>query len=147
MNTPPPDDLEDSIRRQAVRSLPAAWRTSILDSARVQAEPVTPSPAPAKPLGRLLRDWLWPHPYAWATLAALWMVIASLQWSGSEQALAKSDPTVLLGEDEYRPILALHRQLWSEFVDALSKSSKSAAHPSELLEEPRSQGRPAYRQG
>ena len=44
-----------------------------------------PGSAPARhPTLRLLSDWLWPHPKAWAGLAAIWIVILAMNLADSD---------------------------------------------------------------
>ena len=69
MNT---DDFEKKLERQPMRAVPAAWRAEILREARLAA---TPEPAPWLAWWREL---LWPRPLAWASLAAVWVIIAIL---------------------------------------------------------------------
>jgi hypothetical protein len=59
-----PDPLESELRRQPFRDIPSAWRNEILAAAR-------PTPAAST-----WRDYLWPHPRAWAALGAAWVTIA-----------------------------------------------------------------------
>ena len=55
------NDLESKLRSLAFREAPPGWRGSIV-SARV----AVPG----------WRNWLAPHPAAWAALAAIWLVLA-----------------------------------------------------------------------
>jgi len=57
------DRLEEKLRSQQFRQVPAAWRREIINVA----------PAPA------WREWLWPSPVAWGAVAAAWALIAVLQ--------------------------------------------------------------------
>jgi hypothetical protein len=51
-------DLEQRLRETPFRRVPADWRAAIL-------------PRRA--------SWFWPSPYAWAAVAAIWVLIAGLQ--------------------------------------------------------------------
>src|SRR5947209_11745220 len=90
------DPFEEKLRRQKFCPLPAAWRNEILASARRAASETaagnqtTDGPGRAASfslaeLGRGLCNLLWPHPKAWAGLAATWLVIMGLN-------LASRDP-------------------------------------------------------
>lgn len=64
-----PDSLEAELHRQPFRPLPPAWREEILAAA-------APAAAPG------WRDYLWPHPRAWAALAAAWVATAGFFVAG-----------------------------------------------------------------
>lgn len=60
------DRFEETLRRQTFRQTPVSWRREILGAI---TETVSP----------WWREWLWPSPVAWATVAAMWVLIALLQ--------------------------------------------------------------------
>ena len=66
------DDFEKQLQQPAPRTIPATWRSEILDSARLSSSPrhLVPAPRPA-----WWREWLWPHPQAWGAVTAAWIVI------------------------------------------------------------------------
>lgn len=70
------DDFENRLRQQPVRPLPGEWREQVLRAARAQVEPRRTS---ARWLD-VVREWFWPHPVAWAGMAATWVFLAALQW-------------------------------------------------------------------
>ena len=82
-----PDDFETRLRRQPLRQMPGEWRQGILSAAR---QAVSAQPAPRSTpyvhvphsflstLSSRLSTLLWPHPAAWAGLAAAWVVILGL---------------------------------------------------------------------
>jgi hypothetical protein len=80
-----PDDFEKHLQRQPLRRVPGEWREEVLSAAR-QAARVEPahhfSPHGLRTmlstLGSQLSSLLWPHPAAWAALAAVWVVILGL---------------------------------------------------------------------
>src|SRR5215831_1896086 len=84
----PPDQFEQQLSRQVMRKLPAEWRGDILSAARATATAPTPARSPALSSGFLQRlsSVLWPHPAAWAGLAAVWLVVLGLSWSAKEPA-------------------------------------------------------------
>jgi hypothetical protein len=79
------NDFEKRLQRQPVRQVPAEWRADILSAAR-QAAPPQHAPRTAQhaapsllsTLRYQLSTLLWPHPAAWAGLAAVWLVILGL---------------------------------------------------------------------
>ena len=84
MNT---DDFEKRLQRQPLRQMPGEWREEILSAARQASLPehaprtthhVPPSPSLLSTLHHQLSTLLWPHPTAWAGLAAVWVVILGI---------------------------------------------------------------------
>ena len=84
------DDFEKRLQSQPLRQVPAEWREETLTAAR-QASAAQPVPCPtrraraASPLlstiNSRLSTLLWPHPVAWAGLAAVWVVILGLSFT------------------------------------------------------------------
>jgi len=78
-----PDEFEKKLSRQPLRVVPGEWRAEILAAARAH-EPVCHS---SFVVGR---SWfaalLWPHPKAWAGLAAVWIAIFALNSSMRDNA-------------------------------------------------------------
>ncbi len=75
------DDFEQKLQRQPLRKVPGEWREEILLAARqTAAPPHTPRPAPSflLTISRQVSGLLWPHPVAWAGLAAAWLLILGL---------------------------------------------------------------------
>ena len=70
------DAFEQQLRRQSPASPPASWRAEILAEARLASASGGRESRPT--LIALLREWLWPHPAAWASLAAIWLVLISV---------------------------------------------------------------------
>ena len=83
------NDFEQRLQRQPLRPLPPSWRDEILKAARAaasaSAEPSRPSP-PILNFKFLILHCLWPHPKAWAGLAAAWIVILGLNSSATRPA-------------------------------------------------------------
>lgn len=79
------DPFERHLKRQPLRQIPAAWRNDILSAAR---EAQSPRPSESvmpdsffSALNRRFASWLWPHPAAWAGLAAVWIFIFAVDFS------------------------------------------------------------------
>src|ERR1039457_4444776 len=97
MNT---EDFEKRLQRQPLRQIPGEWREEILSAAREASlpehAPRTTHHVPAKAsllstLHHQLSTLLWPHPTAWAGLAAVWLVILGINLTtrDASQAVAK----------------------------------------------------------
>jgi hypothetical protein len=69
--------FEKHLAVQPLRDIPGGWRAKILAEAQTHKK----SSAIAA-LGSALHSWLWPHPIAWAAIAAGWVVAAGLMVSG-----------------------------------------------------------------
>jgi hypothetical protein len=109
-------DFEKQLQRPALRKIPVEWRAEILDAARA----ATPAPrrseitfrALLSAFGGQLSSLLWPHPKAWATLAAIWLGILSMNFYAADppRQLAKNDvlpsPEFLVAIREQRRELA-----------------------------------------
>ncbi len=94
-----PDEFEQKLSRQPLRPVPHAWRAEILSAARaVQAAPHESRAAQPSWLSTInyrLSTLLWPHPKAWAGLAAVWVCIGALNFStrdASPRLAEKSAP-------------------------------------------------------
>jgi hypothetical protein len=80
-----PEDFEEQLRRQPLREPPANWREQILKVASESGRtPVRTNSSPS--WIDVMRDWLWPHPVAWSTLAACWVAILFLHHATSPSA-------------------------------------------------------------
>jgi hypothetical protein len=71
-----PDEFEQQLQRQPLRSPPEEWRREILEAANAAARARTPAFSP--PGEPWWREWLWPSPRAWGGLAAAWVIILAL---------------------------------------------------------------------
>ena len=88
-----PEDFEKHLQRQPLRQVPSDWWEGVLAAARRAA---CPQPAPydgrdglravLSTLNSQLSTLLWPHPVAWAGLAAVWVVILGLSFTTRDAA-------------------------------------------------------------
>jgi hypothetical protein len=88
-----PDDFEQKLQRQPLRQVPGEWREEILVAADVNRRQATScevgrgftSAATRRSLlstlNPQLSTLLWPHPAAWAGLAAVWILILEVDFS------------------------------------------------------------------
>ena len=72
MNT----EFEQQLQRQPMRELPRQWRSQILGAASRNGHST---------LVDRLSTWLWPHPRAWAGLAAAWVLIFLLHFTAPDE--------------------------------------------------------------
>ena len=92
-------EFEKKLRRQPVKEIPSAWRAEILAAARAEQSIHHPSsvirPGWLSTLNSQLSTLLWPHPRAWAGLAAVWVCILALNFSTRDKSVMvaeKSSP-------------------------------------------------------
>ena len=88
-----PDELEQKLSRQLLRPVPTEWRAEILREGRRAAVPnnkwdADTASLPARSwlstINHQLSTLLWPHPKAWAGLAAVWIFIGALNFSARD---------------------------------------------------------------
>ncbi len=100
-----PDNIEEKLQRQPLKEIPAEWRGEILVAADVnrRSRPVREFTFAATTLRRLLSTLnaqlstlLWPHPRAWAGLAAVWILILAVNFS-------MRDPSPVMAERSAPP--------------------------------------------
>jgi hypothetical protein len=79
------ENFEQRLQRQSLRQVPREWRAEILAAARDVQTARHPSPVTRHSLlsiiNHQLSTLLWPHPKAWAGLAAVWILIFSMDFS------------------------------------------------------------------
>ena len=95
------NEFEQLLRSQKPRQIPASWRLEILTAARAAQKSETVNRPPhIFNFKFLILNCLWPHPKAWAGLAAVWLVIGWLNWSAMRpdeamMASHRSQPSVI----------------------------------------------------
>jgi len=86
------DDFEKQLERQSFRPIPGAWRDEILGAANSAARAERDArPSIVEPRTSLFKSLFWPHPKAWATLAAVWVAIFALRFSEGGDSRAATD--------------------------------------------------------
>ena len=110
------DDFEKRLRQQALRKIPAEWRAEILGAARTASSPPHVSrftlPGFLSTINHQLSTLLWPHPKAWAGLAAAWLLILTMNFYSADhttrvaKAAPAPSPELLLALREQRRELA-----------------------------------------
>ena len=146
MNT---EDFEKRLQRQPLRQIPDQWREEILSAAR-QASPsehaprttqhVSPARSLLSTLHHQLSTLLWPHPTAWAGLAAVWLVILGINLTTRHGSIvlakhaAPVSPQVIMAFQEQERLLA-------ELIG--TSEVPVAERPKPIVPRPRSEGRRA----
>jgi hypothetical protein len=79
------EQFEQRLSRQPLRQVPREWREEILAAARDEQTARHPSPGTRHSLLSTINSQLstifWPHPKAWAGLAAIWVLILTVNFS------------------------------------------------------------------
>jgi len=128
-----PDEFEQQLQSQPLRSVPSEWRAEILEvahAARTAQESRVTRQATIVPLWR---EWLWPCPQAWAGLAAVWMILVGLHLAGPPTlpSVAIQSPS-----PEKRMAVAAQRR---ELARLLDVPADSAPAPKATVPGPRSE--------
>ena len=115
-----PDEFEQHLQRQPLRSVPSEWRADILEAAhaaRTSHESRLTRQATSVPS---CRKWLWPCPQAWAGLAAVWMILVVLHLAGPP-----TPPSVALQSPspEKRMAVAAQRRELARLLDVPADST------------------------
>jgi hypothetical protein len=90
------NEFEQKLQRQPLRKIPGEWRAEILTAATRQSSRVALRASFLSTLDAQLSTLLWPHPKAWAGLAAVWILIFAVNFSMRDKTpivAEKSAPT------------------------------------------------------
>ena len=131
------EQFEQRLSRQPVRPIPARWRAEILAVARQQSgvESRGREPRGFSPLVAKFLTVLWPHPQAWACLAAIWIFIFAVDFSIRDKTpgvTEKSAPP----SPEVAAELRQQQRLLAELIG--SGPAREAEAPKPFLPRPRS---------
>jgi hypothetical protein len=143
------EDFEKRVQRQTLKQVPAEWREDILSAARQASSPqhATRNAQDASRWRSVLSTFnsqlsalLWPHPVAWAGLAAVWVVIMGInvRTQDATTVIAKraspTSPQIFMAFQEQERLL-------SELIGP--RDTPVAEQPKPRLPRPRSEGRRA----
>ena len=126
-------EFEKKLRRQPVKEIPGDWRAEILSAARA---------AQSAPHASLVTQhgWLstlfWPHPKAWAGLAAVWVCIVALNFSTRDKSVMVAGK---VSPPSAEVIVELRKQqkLYAELMGA--NEPREADRPKDATARPRTQ--------
>jgi hypothetical protein len=125
------NELEQRLRQVPLKPVPPAWRAEILAEVELGAASVTlknSKPRAGWLFRARLAALLWPHPKAWAGLAAVWLVILALDFSqGNDSPVARESaqaPT-----PEMRVELRQQQQMLAELLGAHELSDADRPRP------------------
>lgn len=130
------EQFENRLRRQSLRPIPAEWRAGILANCREsKVEGRGQDSFLLSTLVSRLSTILWPHPKAWAGLAAIWVFIFVLNFS-------TRDKTPALAEKISPPspeMIAELKQQQRLFVELMGPTAMTDADRPKFLPKPRSE--------
>jgi hypothetical protein len=129
-----PDDFEQRLQRQPLRQVPAGWREEILSVPERASRPA-PRASFLSTLNSQLSTILWPHPKAWAGLAAVWILILAVDFS-------MRDTTPVVVEKAAPPspeVIVELKQQQRMLAELIGASQARDAVPSRFLPLPRSE--------
>ena len=113
------EQFEQRLQRQPARKIPTDWREEILSAANSAHRP---SPIASRPgrfpssVSDFLSSIFWPHPRAWAGLAAVWLVIFAADLSTRDDSLTvarKSSPLT----PEMRMVLQQQKMMLAKLIE------------------------------
>jgi hypothetical protein len=143
MNT---DDLEQRLQRQPLRPVPAKWREEILTAAQTVEPSRHLSPATRhawlSTLNHQLSTVLWPHPKAWAGLAAVWVVILAVNFATRDPLPVREARNATPPSPQLREMLKEQEQLLAELVGPIERLA--ADRPKPVAPQPHSQRREEF---
>jgi hypothetical protein len=131
------NEFEQKLSRQPLRQIPGEWRAKILREGRRAAVPNNEWDADTASLPKLnlLAKIFWPHPKAWAGLAAVWIFIFVLNFS-------IRDKTPVVAERAASPspeVVAELRQQKLLFAELIGASDVREAEPPKFFPRPRTE--------
>jgi hypothetical protein len=132
------DQFERRLSRQPLRQIPTEWRAEIVG----QASSLSPLEKTKKmETGKMpvllsfCRDLLWPHPKAWAGLAAVWILIFAVDFSVRD----KSPVTAEKAAPPSPEVIAELRQQQRMLAELIGSSQAREAELPRFLPLPRSE--------
>jgi hypothetical protein len=140
------ESFEQKLARQPLRQPPVEWRADILSAAQAADPSSHPPPAARHSLLSTLRQplssFLWPHPRAWAGLAAAWVVIFAVNVASRDGSATTTVGRVTPPPPQVLELLKQQTQLLAELVGPLEETG--ADRPKPFAPQPRSQRRDEF---
>jgi len=136
------DDFEQKLQRQPLRQVPSEWREEILVAADVNRrqvitrEEVGRGFTSAATRASWLSTLLWPHPKAWAGLAAIWIVILAADFSARDRSPAMAEKSAP-PSPEVMVELRQQQRLLAELIG--SRDAQDADRSKPFAPQPRSE--------
>ena len=138
-------EFEQRLRRQPLRQVPAEWRAEILrEGRRAAVQKIRDADTASLPnyswlstLNAQLAAVLWPHPRAWAGLAAIWIFILAVDFSVRDRAPTLAEKAAP-PSPEMVVQLKQQRQMLAELIGVRDAHDADRAKP--MAPQPRSQG-------
>jgi hypothetical protein len=134
------EQFERRLSRQPLRQIPAEWREEILREGRRAAAPeigdADTASLPNWSLVSRLSAILWPHPAAWAGLAAIWMLILAVDFSTRDQSPVVAEKSVP-PSPEVMVELRQQRRMLAELIGP--RDARDAYRVKSFVPQPRSE--------
>ena len=128
------DDFEQRLQRQPLRQIPAEWRWEILSAAKCASRPA-PRGSFLSTISYQLSTLLWPHPKAWAGLAAVWILIFAVNFSIRDKAPVMAEKAAPPSPE----VIAELRQQQRMLAELIGSSQAREADLPRFLPQPRSE--------
>jgi hypothetical protein len=133
-------EFEKRLEQLPMRAVPPEWRNEILQHAKAAAAESATAKSVHESLfqsfqSRLI-ELLWPCPKAWGGLAAVWIMIAGLNLSVSDEPLQMADQGKTASV-QWRMAMQEQQKVLNEFTFVVSRSP--ADRPRRTVPGPRSQ--------
>jgi hypothetical protein len=129
------EQFERRLSRQPLRQVPAEWRGQILDAAISRHASRATRRSFLSTLNSQLSTILWPHPKAWAGLAAVWILIFCMEFS-------MRDTTPVVAEKAAPPspeVIVELKQQQRMLAELMGASQAREAEAPRFLPQPRSE--------
>ena len=129
-----PEDFEQRLQRQPLRQVPAEWRGEILSAAERASRPA-PRASFLSTFNLQLSTLLWPHPRAWAGLAAVWILIFCMDFSARDKMPVMAEKSAPPSPEMVAELKQQQRML----AELIGASQTREAEPPKFLPLPRSE--------
>ncbi|HEY5231973.1 MAG TPA: hypothetical protein VIK35_00365 [Verrucomicrobiae bacterium] len=132
------DDFEKQIQRQPLRHIPGEWRAEILsatDGAKISRHPSLVTRHWLSTLNHQLSTIFWPHPKAWAGLAAAWIFIFAVNFSMRDKSPVVAEKVSPPSQEMIAELKKEHR-MYAEMIGA---NQTREAEPAKFFPRPRTE--------